>query len=159
MPLIAATRPTWLGTRSARPTATPPWHTALTPTAQHLLAVPGSLRTWGGSLEAVRGQTLLPPLLWKARTGSARSLVCVLPLGSPSSLPATHPRALLASHSTLAPSSGCLSQSHRPHRFPNPFLGLPVTASQIQFSCLFHACLSEVKGSVLGIKSAFFRIC
>lgn len=81
MPLIAATRPTWLGTRSARPTAPPPWHTALTPTAQHLLAVPGSLRTWGGSLEAVRGQTLLPPLLWKARTGSARSLVCVLPLG------------------------------------------------------------------------------
>lgn len=160
MPLIAVTRPTWLSTRSARPTATPPWHMAPTPTTQHLLVVPGSLRTWAGSLEAVRDQTLLPPLLWKARIGPALGLWSVFfLLGSPSSLPAIHPQALLASHSTLAPSSGCLSQFHCPHHFPNPFLGLPVTASQVHFSCVFHVCLSEIKGSVLGIKSAFFRIC
>lgn len=119
MPLIAATRPTWLGTRSARPTAPPPWHTALTPTAQHLLAVPGSLRTWGGSLEAVRGQTLLPPLLWKARTGSARSLVCVLPLGDPF---------LTAGHSPPEP-SWLVTQLLRPHRGAFPNLTAP-TASQ-----------------------------
>lgn len=119
MPLIAATRPTWLGTRSARPTGTPPWHTALTPTAQHLLAVPGSLRTWGGSLEAVRGQTLLPPLLWKARTGSALGLWSVFFLWGV--LPHCRP---------LTPEpSWPVTQLLRPHRGAFPNLTAP-TASQ-----------------------------
>lgn len=91
MPLIAAIHPTWLGARSARPAAPPPWHTAPTATNQHLLVVPGSSRAWGGSLEAMRNQTLLPPLLGKQEA----ALLCLWSVsflsGSPSSLPAIHP--------------------------------------------------------------------
>lgn len=77
MPLIAAIHPTWLGARSARPAAPPPWHTAPTATNQHLLVVPGSSRAWGGSLEAMRNQTLLPPLLGKQE--AALLCLCLCP--------------------------------------------------------------------------------
>lgn len=91
-------------------------------------------------------------------------LVCVLPLGesflATHHSPHPHPK-----HSQLSLSSRTLiwapflidTAPPAPHQAGRS-LGLPVTASQMEFSRLLHVSLSEVKGSVLGIKSALFSL-
>lgn len=137
MPLIAATHPTWLSTRSARPAAPPPWHTAPTPTNQHLLVVPGSSRTWGGSLEAMRNQMLLPPLLWKARTSPALSLSVFFLLGSPSSPPAIHPPSSLGQSLNSCTLIGVPFPMSLPPPLPKPLPWAPC-------NCLSDAILMSV---------------